>query len=134
MLYLMVYFRGVFYIQIADETDPETGVRHIVRLCRLDLDCPNWLKKMLGQYDITFRQESWIDPVRREMRLRSTNESWKGRLSVVENCRYFAAARHPLRRGYAFFFFFFFFFFFLASILFLRDLPFGVGVGLKVQP
>jgi hypothetical protein len=53
-----------------------------------------WLKHATRQYDFTFCQESWLDPAKRELRVRATNVSYAGTLVLGDEVFYRA---HPTR-------------------------------------
>lgn len=68
----------------SEETDPVTGVKTILRTCFIDIEAPSFVKKAAGVDVFEFNQVTTIDPKKRYMKMTSTNETWKEKLSITE--------------------------------------------------
>uniref|UniRef100_A0A1B6BXY7 CRAL-TRIO domain-containing protein n=1 Tax=Clastoptera arizonana TaxID=38151 RepID=A0A1B6BXY7_9HEMI len=77
---------------ISDVTSPDGAVSIIERRCKLNVDAPYLLKKIIGVDHVFFIQKNELNLRNRTLEIEAYNESFKNRVEVLETCRYFV---HP---------------------------------------
>ncbi|XP_014678148.1 PREDICTED: SEC14-like protein 1 [Priapulus caudatus] len=71
------------------EYKSDDGAMHVVeRRCKLNLDAPYILKKIVGVEYIYFIQKNSLDRRARTLKIEAHNESFSNRIIVRENCFY----------------------------------------------
>ncbi len=73
--------------------DNEDGPRrHTKRRCRLKVDAPYILKKIIGIDSALFIQENFLDMRERKLIIEAVNETFSSKIKIFEKCRYYV---HP---------------------------------------
>ncbi|XP_076455450.1 SEC14-like protein 1 [Babylonia areolata] len=79
--------------EVLEDEESEDGATHTVkRRCRLAVDAPYLIKKIVGADCVYFIQTNALDRRNRTLKINAVNESFSSRVSVVENCTYYV---HP---------------------------------------
>ncbi|XP_025410463.1 SEC14-like protein 1 [Sipha flava] len=76
----------------ADSTSADGSVRTTERRCKLVVEAPYLLKKIIGVDYIYFIQKNILDLRERCLNIEATNETFSTRVNVLEKCRYYV---HP---------------------------------------
>lgn len=77
---------------ISDVETPDGGLRKTERRCKLGVEAPYLLKKIIGVEVVYFIQKNTLDRRKRILDIEAYNESFASRVTVLEHCRYFV---HP---------------------------------------
>ncbi|KAK7111754.1 SEC14-like protein 1 isoform X2 [Littorina saxatilis] len=78
------------------EEKSEDGATHTVeRRCRLAVDAPYLLKKIVGVDCVYFIQKNELDRRNRTLKISAHNESFSSRVIINENCNYSVHAENP---------------------------------------
>ncbi|XP_075220427.1 real-time isoform X2 [Lycorma delicatula] len=77
---------------ISDCTSPDGALRVTERRCKLSVDAPYLLKKIIGVDHVFFIQKNDLNLRTRTLEIEAYNESFSSRVIVLEKCRYFV---HP---------------------------------------
>ncbi|CAF0966242.1 unnamed protein product [Adineta steineri] len=78
---------------ITSEYHSEDGAEDIIeRRCRLNIDAPYLLKKIVNVDHVIFLQKNHLDRRQRTLRIDACNESFSSRLTIKEFCHYYV---HP---------------------------------------
>ncbi|KAL0272928.1 UNVERIFIED_CONTAM: hypothetical protein PYX00_005734 [Menopon gallinae] len=77
---------------ISDVESPDGSVRNTERRCKLGVEAPYLLKKIIGVDVVYFIQKNCLDRRKRVLDIEAFNESFSTRVTVLEHCRYFV---HP---------------------------------------
>ncbi|XP_041363416.1 SEC14-like protein 5 [Gigantopelta aegis] len=81
---------------IMSEYKSEDGAVHeIERRCKLNVDAPYLLKKIVGVDYVIFIQKNCLDRRKRTLMISAYNESFSSRIAIVENCYYSVHAENP---------------------------------------
>lgn len=81
---------------ITYESKSEDGAIHIVeRRCRLNVDAPYLLKKIIGVDFVFFVQKNTLDRRLRTLKIEAYNESFANRVVINENCMYSVHPENP---------------------------------------
>ncbi|XP_064624503.1 SEC14-like protein 1 [Lineus longissimus] len=81
---------------ILSEYKSDDGAVYIVeRRCRLNVDAPYLLKKIVGVDYVHFRQKNSLDRRERTLKIDANNESFSSRIIVKENCQYTVHPDNP---------------------------------------
>eukprot|EP00002_Diphylleia_rotans_P029278 TRINITY_DN5954_c0_g3_i1.p1 TRINITY_DN5954_c0_g3~~TRINITY_DN5954_c0_g3_i1.p1 ORF type:complete len:928 (-),score=126.52 TRINITY_DN5954_c0_g3_i1:403-3186(-) len=80
--------------------DLETLVEMEDRECRVDLECPGWVKRMANCYELQFSQKMTVDYKNKVMKLTTDNLSFSGTLNMHEECTY---RQHPTNPEWTYF-------------------------------
>ncbi|EFN74781.1 Protein real-time [Camponotus floridanus] len=75
-----------------DEESEDGAVRTTERRCKLNVDAPYILKKIIGVDFVYFIQRNVLDRRNNVLEIEAYNESFATRVTVIEKCRYFI---HP---------------------------------------
>ncbi|XP_037081502.1 SEC14-like protein 1 [Pollicipes pollicipes] len=78
---------------LTDEKSDDGAVHVVERKCRLHVDAPYLLKKIMGVDFIYFRQKNSLDMRARTLHIEAWNESFASRVVINENCRYTVTTR-----------------------------------------
>ncbi|XP_071796652.1 SEC14-like protein 5 [Asterias amurensis] len=82
--------------EILSEYKSEDGAIHIVeRRCKLNMDAPYLLKKIVGVDYIYFIQKNSLNWRERTLKIEAYNESFSSRIIVIEGCTYFIHPENP---------------------------------------
>lgn len=77
---------------VSDEETKNGAVRVTERRCKLNVDAPYILKKIIGVDFVYFIQKNVLDRKNCILEIEAYNESFSSRVTVIEKCRYFV---HP---------------------------------------
>ncbi|KAL1140341.1 hypothetical protein AAG570_000273, partial [Ranatra chinensis] len=77
---------------ISDWTSHDTSINKTERRCKLHVDAPYILKKIIGVDHVYFIQKNVLNLRTRTLEIEAYNESFQSRVVVLETCRYFV---HP---------------------------------------
>lgn len=77
---------------ISDWTSPDKSLKKTERKCKLHVDAPYLLKKIIGVDHVYFIQKNILNLRTRTLEIEAYNESFQSRVMVLETCRYFV---HP---------------------------------------
>ena len=79
---------------ILEDKEAEDGSQHVIeRRCRLNIDAPYLVKKMVGASDyVYFVQRNTLDRKSRALKIEAYNESFESKIVVHEVCNYFVSA------------------------------------------
>ncbi|KAK7501943.1 hypothetical protein BaRGS_00006695 [Batillaria attramentaria] len=82
--------------EVIKEEKSEDGSRHFVeRRCRLAVDAPYLLKKIVGVDCVYFIQRNTLDRRDRTLKIAAFNESFASRITINENCCYSVHPENP---------------------------------------
>lgn len=82
--------------EILSEYKSEDGAIHnIERRCKLDVDAPYLLKKIIGVEYVYFNQTNSLDRRERTLTITAYNESFSSRVGVTEHCYYSVHPDNP---------------------------------------
>ncbi|XP_046681100.1 SEC14-like protein 1 isoform X2 [Homalodisca vitripennis] len=76
----------------SDTTSADGAVRVTERRCKLNVDAPFLIKKIIGVDHVFFIQKNVLNLRTRTLEIEAYNESFSNRVVVLEKCRYFV---HP---------------------------------------
>ncbi|GAB1868948.1 Protein real-time [Camponotus japonicus] len=77
---------------MSDEESKDGAIRTTERRCKLNVDAPYILKKIIGVDFVYFIQRNVLDRRNNVLEIEAYNESFATRVTVIEKCRYFI---HP---------------------------------------
>ncbi|XP_053994311.1 protein real-time [Hylaeus anthracinus] len=77
---------------VSDEESKNGAIRITERRCKLNVDAPYILKKIIGVDFVYFIQKNVLDRRNCILEIEAYNESFAARVQVIEKCRYFV---HP---------------------------------------
>ncbi|XP_014217532.1 protein real-time isoform X2 [Copidosoma floridanum] len=77
---------------IKDEESEDGAIRTTERRCKLNVDAPYILKKIIGVDYVFFIQKNVLDRRNSVLEIEAWNESFSSRVTVLEKCKYFV---HP---------------------------------------
>ncbi|XP_015437427.1 PREDICTED: protein real-time-like, partial [Dufourea novaeangliae] len=77
---------------VSDEESDNGAIRITERRCKLNVDAPYILKKIIGVDFVYFIQKNFLDRQNCILEIEAYNESFSSRVTVIEKCRYFV---HP---------------------------------------
>ncbi|KAL1423408.1 hypothetical protein MTO96_021163 [Rhipicephalus appendiculatus] len=78
------------------EYKSEDGAEHVIeRRCRLNVDAPYLLKKIIGVDFVYFIQKNSLDRRQRTLKIEAYNESFSARVGIKEKLHLFGAPREP---------------------------------------
>ncbi|XP_066998063.2 SEC14-like protein 1 [Anabrus simplex] len=80
---------------ISDNTSPDGAVTVKERRCKLTVEAPYILKKIIGVDFVYFIQKNCLDQRNRTLDIEAYNESFSSRVEVIEKCRYFVHPENP---------------------------------------
>lgn len=80
---------------INEEKSPDEAMHSIERRCKLHVDAPYLLKKIVGVDYIYFIQKNDLDRRNRTLKIEAHNESFSSRLIIYENCSYSVHPENP---------------------------------------
>lgn len=78
-----------------DEESQDGSIRTTERKCKLNVEAPYILKKIIGVDFIYFIQKNILDRRNSKLEIEAWNESFSTRVSVIEKCRYFVHPENP---------------------------------------
>lgn len=82
--------------QIIKEEDKDDGaVRYTSRRCKLAVEAPYILKKVIGLDAVFFIQNNFLDMHARSLSIEAVNETYASRIEIFERCRYYAHPENP---------------------------------------
>lgn len=73
---------------LKETTSKDGAVQQVSRRCRLHVEAPYLLKKIMGVEFIHFVQTNTLDRRNRTLQIEAYNESFSSRVAINENCRY----------------------------------------------
>lgn len=65
------------------------------RRCKLAVDAPYLLKKVIGLDHVFFIQKNYLDMRARSLNIEATNETYASKVEIFERCRYYAHPENP---------------------------------------
>ncbi|KAB7498783.1 SEC14-like protein 5, partial [Armadillidium nasatum] len=77
---------------LTEETSEDGSVEVTSRKCKLNVEAPYLLKKIMGVEFVYFIQTNTLDKRNRTLHINAKNESFVSRVVINENCKYFV---HP---------------------------------------
>lgn len=77
---------------VKDEESADGSIRKTERRCKLIVEAPYILKKIIGVDYVYFIQKNTLDRRKRSLTIEACNESFANRVEILETCRYFV---HP---------------------------------------
>ncbi|PNF28722.1 hypothetical protein B7P43_G07856 [Cryptotermes secundus] len=77
---------------LSDTNSPDGSQRVTERRCKLNVEAPYLLKKIIGVDFVYFVQKNMLDVRNRTLNIEAHNESFASRVVVLERCRYYV---HP---------------------------------------
>ncbi|XP_054289717.1 protein real-time isoform X2 [Macrosteles quadrilineatus] len=78
-----------------DKTSPDGAIRVTERRCKLNVDAPFLIKKIIGVDHVFFIQKNELNLKTRTLIIEAYNESFSNRVEVLEKCRYFVHPENP---------------------------------------
>ncbi|CAB0032662.1 unnamed protein product [Trichogramma brassicae] len=78
-----------------DEESEDGAIRTTERRCKLNVDAPYLLKKIIGVDFVYFIQKNILDRRNNVLEIEAYNESFASRVTVLEKCRYFIHPENP---------------------------------------
>lgn len=82
--------------QITKDEEKDGGViRHTSRRCKLAVEAPYILKKVIGLDVVYFVQNNFLDWRERSLSIEAINETYSSRIEIFERCRYYAHPENP---------------------------------------
>ncbi|CAK9795902.1 Protein real-time [Anthophora quadrimaculata] len=80
---------------VSDEELKNGAIRITERRCKLNVDAPYILKKIIGVDFVYFIQKNVLDRRNSILEIEAYNESFSSRVTVIEKCRYFVHPENP---------------------------------------
>lgn len=80
---------------VSDEESRNGAVRTTERRCKLNVEAPYILKKIIGVDFVYFIQRNVLDRRNNVLEIEAYNESFSSRVTVIEKCRYFVHPENP---------------------------------------
>ena len=80
---------------VSDEECEEGNLRITERRCKLNVEAPYILKKIIGVDFVYFIQRNILDRRSSILEIEAYNESFSSRVTVIEKCRYFVHPQNP---------------------------------------
>lgn len=80
---------------VSDEECKNGTFRITERRCKLNVDAPYILKKIIGVDYVYFIQRNILDRRNSVLEIEAYNESFSSRVTVIEKCRYFVHPQNP---------------------------------------
>ncbi|XP_012273118.1 protein real-time [Orussus abietinus] len=80
---------------LLDEENEDGSIRTTERKCKLNVEAPYILKKIIGVDFIYFIQKNVLDRRNSILEIEAYNESFASRVTVIEKCRYFIHPENP---------------------------------------
>ncbi|XP_046855313.1 SEC14-like protein 1 [Xenia sp. Carnegie-2017] len=82
--------------EIISESTSEDGAEHIIeRRCRINVEAPYLLKKIIGVDNVFFIQKNTTNWRKRTLTINAYNESFSSRVIIKENCYYSVHPENP---------------------------------------
>ncbi|XP_055301450.1 protein real-time [Sitodiplosis mosellana] len=78
-----------------EEIKDDGAIKHTSRRCKLAVDAPYLLKKVIGLDHVFFIQNNFLDMRARSLNIEATNETYASRVEIFERCRYYAHPENP---------------------------------------
>ncbi|XP_020290498.1 protein real-time isoform X2 [Pseudomyrmex gracilis] len=78
-----------------DEESKDGAIRTTERRCKLNVEAPYILKKIIGVDFVYFIQRNVLDRRNSVLEIEAYNESFANRVTVIEKCRYFIHPENP---------------------------------------
>lgn len=80
---------------IKEETKDDGAIINTSRRCKLAVDAPYLLKKVIGLDHVFFIQNNFLDMRARSLNIEATNETYSSKVEIFERCRYYAHPENP---------------------------------------
>lgn len=80
---------------IKEEIKDDGAIRNTSRRCKLAVDAPYLLKKVIGLDHVFFIQNNYLDLRARSLNIEAVNETYSSRIEIFERCRYYAHPENP---------------------------------------
>ncbi|XP_050470761.1 protein real-time isoform X2 [Bombus huntii] len=80
---------------VSDEESKNGSIRITERRCKLNVEAPYILKKIIGVDFVYFIQRNVLNRRNSVLEIEAYNESFSSRVSVIEKCRYFVHPENP---------------------------------------
>lgn len=80
---------------IKEETKDGGATINTSRRCKLAVDAPYLLKKVIGLDHVFFIQNNFLDLRARSLNIEATNETYSSKVEIFERCRYYAHPENP---------------------------------------
>ncbi|VDP15481.1 unnamed protein product [Soboliphyme baturini] len=74
---------------VREETSRDGAVHVIERKCKISVEVPYLLKKMIGADFVYFMQKNTLDRLNRTLSIEAYNLTFANRISIKENCLYY---------------------------------------------
>ncbi|XP_050420014.1 SEC14-like protein 1 [Adelges cooleyi] len=79
----------------SDCTSSDGAIRTTERRCKLVVEAPYLIKKIIGVDFVYFIQKNILDWRERCLNIEATNETFSNRVNVIEKCRYYVHPENP---------------------------------------
>lgn len=80
---------------IKEEIKDDGAIKNTSRRCKLAVDAPYLLKKVIGLDHVFFIQNNYLDWRARSLNIEAVNETYSSRIEIFERCRYYAHPENP---------------------------------------
>ncbi|XP_033112477.1 SEC14-like protein 5 isoform X2 [Anneissia japonica] len=80
---------------VSDKKSPDGAVHVVERRCKLNLDAPYLLKKIVGVDHVYFIQTNCVNWRERTLKIEARNESFSSRVHILEGCVYSVHPDNP---------------------------------------
>ncbi|XP_069684497.1 SEC14-like protein 1 isoform X1 [Periplaneta americana] len=80
---------------LSDSTSSDGAHKVTERRCKLNVEAPYLLKKIIGVDFVYFIQKNMLDCRNRTLHIEAYNESFSSRVVVIERCKYFVHPENP---------------------------------------
>ncbi|XP_055377286.1 protein real-time isoform X2 [Condylostylus longicornis] len=80
---------------VKDEILENGARRNTSRRCKLAVEAPYILRKVIGVDHVFFIQDNYLDMPNRTLNIEATNETFSNRVEIFERCRYYAHPDNP---------------------------------------
>lgn len=80
---------------IKEEIKDGGAIKNTSRRCKLAVDAPYLLKKVIGLDHVFFIQNNFLDMRARSLNIEATNETYATKVEIFERCRYYAHPENP---------------------------------------
>ncbi|XP_052896891.1 protein real-time [Anopheles moucheti] len=82
--------------EIIEDNQYDNGARRDTkRRCKIAVEAPYLIKKIIGVDVVFFIQKNFLDMKTRTLNIEATNESFATRVEIFEKCRYYAHPENP---------------------------------------
>lgn len=80
---------------IKEEVKDDGAIKNTSRRCKLAVDAPYLIKKVIGLDHVFFIQNNYLDMRARSLNIEAVNETYATKIEIFERCRYYAHPENP---------------------------------------